>query len=169
MTQKDCAKIDNSDLLNALSIKQYQSLIGALQWLVTLGRFDIHLGVATMSSYCCAPCQGHINQLKLMYGYCDCNPSGATLFRVKIPYHEGMTTPVQYDWSSSVYGNDTEERPPDKPTPRDNRLRTNTYQDVNLYHDIVTGRAISGFFCQPDTYHLLLQEAEDRRNGHLWI
>jgi hypothetical protein len=37
-----------------------------------------------------------------MYGYLRCNPSGAIRFRVKIPNHEGMATPVQFDWSSSV-------------------------------------------------------------------
>jgi phospholipase C len=39
-------------------------------------------------------------------------------FSVKIPNHERMATPVQYDWSSSVYGFVTEELPPDQPIPR---------------------------------------------------
>jgi hypothetical protein len=144
MIEKDHPEIDTSDLLDALGIKQYQSLIGALQWLVTLGRFDIHLGVATMSSYRCAPRQGHLERLQRMYGYLRRNPSGATRFRVKIPNHEALATPVQYDWTSSVYGNVTEELPPDQPIPRGKLMRTTTYQDANLYHDLVTGRAMSG-------------------------
>jgi hypothetical protein len=36
MAEKDHPEINNSELLNNLGIKQYQSLIGALQWLVTL-------------------------------------------------------------------------------------------------------------------------------------
>jgi hypothetical protein len=56
MIEKDHPEIDTSDLLDDLGLKHYQSLIGALQWLVTLGRFDIHLGVFTMSTYRCAPC-----------------------------------------------------------------------------------------------------------------
>jgi hypothetical protein len=55
MTENDHPELDNSELLDNLAIKQYQSLIGALQWLVTLRRFDIHLGVATMSSFRVAP------------------------------------------------------------------------------------------------------------------
>jgi hypothetical protein len=51
MIEKDHPEIDTSDLLYALGIKQYESLIGALQWLVTLGRFDIHFSVASMSIY----------------------------------------------------------------------------------------------------------------------
>jgi DNA-binding MarR family transcriptional regulator len=40
MAEKDHPEIDNSELLDSLGIKQYQSLVGALQWLVTLGPFD---------------------------------------------------------------------------------------------------------------------------------
>jgi hypothetical protein len=61
MIEKDHPEIDTSDLVDALGIMHYQSLIGALQWLVTLGRFDIHLGVATMSTYSRAPRQGHLD------------------------------------------------------------------------------------------------------------
>jgi hypothetical protein len=97
-----------------------------------------------MSTYCFVPRQGHLDQLKHIYDYLWCNPSGATRFHVEIPSHEGMATPVQYDWRSSVYGNVTEELPPDHPIPRGKLMRTTTYQGANLYHDLVTGRAISG-------------------------
>jgi hypothetical protein len=59
--------------------------------------------------------------------------------RVKIPNHEAIATPVQYDWTSSVYLNVTEELPPDQPIPRGKIMGTTTYQDANLYHDLVTG------------------------------
>jgi hypothetical protein len=51
-----------------------------------------------------------------------------------------MATPVHYDWCSSVHGN----VPPDQPIPRGKLMRTSTYQNINLYHDLVTGRAMSG-------------------------
>jgi hypothetical protein len=60
MIEKDHPEIDTSALLDSIGIKQFQSLIGALQWLVTLGQFDIHLD--------CAPCQGHLDRLERMYG-----------------------------------------------------------------------------------------------------
>jgi hypothetical protein len=116
MAEKDYPELNTSELLDNLGIKQYQSLIGALQWLVTLGRFDIHLGVATMSSFRVAPRHGHLDCLKCMYGYLKCNPTGATRFRVKIPNHEQIANPIQYDWSSSIYGNVKEELPPDMST-----------------------------------------------------
>jgi hypothetical protein len=53
MIEKDHPEIDTSDVLDALAIKHYQTLIGALQWLVTSGGYDKYLGVATMSAFCC--------------------------------------------------------------------------------------------------------------------
>jgi hypothetical protein len=79
-----------------------------------------------------------------MYGYLKRNPAGATCFRVKIPNHEQIPNPIQYDWSSSIYGNVTEDFPPDMPTSRGKRMRTSTSQDSNLHHDLVNGRAMSG-------------------------
>jgi hypothetical protein len=46
MAEKDHPEIDNTELLDATGTKQYQSLIGALQCLITLGCFDIQLTVA---------------------------------------------------------------------------------------------------------------------------
>jgi hypothetical protein len=144
MVEKDHPELDDTPELDEIGIKQYQSLIGALQWLVTLGRFDILLGVTAMSSYRVAPRTGHLERLKRMYGYIKKNPDGAIRFRTKIPDHESQGTPVMFDWSQTVYGNCIEELPPDMPIPKGKVMRITTYQDANLYHDMVTGRAMSG-------------------------
>ena len=39
---------------------KYLTMVGQLQWLVTLGRFDFHAQVATMSRFRVAPRQGHM-------------------------------------------------------------------------------------------------------------
>jgi hypothetical protein len=51
----DHPEIDDSPKLDAADIKVYQSMMGALQWCVSLGRFDIMAAVMTMSQYCIAP------------------------------------------------------------------------------------------------------------------
>jgi Reverse transcriptase (RNA-dependent DNA polymerase) len=144
MVEKDHPELDTTDELDETGIKQYQSLIGALQWLVTLGRFDILLGVTAMSSYRAAPRVGHLECLKRMYGYIKRNPDGAIRFRVKIPDHESQAIPVKYDWSQTVYGDVTEELPPDMPIPKGKVVRITTYKDANLMHDLITGRSMSG-------------------------
>ena len=47
------------------SIQQYFTMIGQLQWLVTLGRFDIHAQVTTTS----APMKWQLERLQRIYGY----------------------------------------------------------------------------------------------------
>ena len=47
----DHPELDNSELLDKTGIQQYQSLIGSLQWAISLGRFDIATAVMTMSSF----------------------------------------------------------------------------------------------------------------------
>ena len=44
-------------------------MVGQLQWLVTLGRFDLHAHVATMSRFRDAPRQGHMDRLKQICAY----------------------------------------------------------------------------------------------------
>ena len=43
---------------------KYLTMVGQLQWLVILVRFDIHTQVATMSMFRAAPSQGHMDRLK---------------------------------------------------------------------------------------------------------
>jgi hypothetical protein len=144
MLEKDHPELDLTEELGPEDIKQYQSLIGALQWLVTLGRFDIHLGVATMGSFCVAPRKGHLDRLKRIFGYIKRKPDGAIRFCTGIPHHESYTPPLNNSWAQAQYGNGKEELPPDMPTPRGKLMRTTTYADANLLHDVLTGRSMSG-------------------------
>ena len=150
IADKDHPELDTTMFLDETGIKQYQSLIGALQWLVTLGRFDILVGVSTMSSYRVAPRKGHLERLQRILGYVKKNPDGAIRFRVNIPDHESQGTPNVFDWTQR-YGQVQEELPPNMPTPKGKVMRTTTYEDANLYHDTVTGRSVTGIL------HLLNQ------------
>ena len=47
----DHPELDDSALLDEEGISKYQSLIGSLQWAISLGRFDIITSVMTMSSF----------------------------------------------------------------------------------------------------------------------
>ena len=51
----DHPELDTTDLCGSEDTERYQSLMGALQWLITLGRFDIATAVMTMSSFRAAP------------------------------------------------------------------------------------------------------------------
>ena len=50
----------------------------------------------------------------------------------------------EFDWKYSVYGNPKEEIPSDMPTPRGKRIVTTSFVDANLYHDLVSGKSVTG-------------------------
>jgi hypothetical protein len=51
LEKSDHPELDESPLLDEDGIRKYQSLIGTLQWTISLGRFDIAMAVMTMSSF----------------------------------------------------------------------------------------------------------------------
>ena len=168
----DHPELDVSDLLDEKGIAQYQSLIGTLQWAVTLGRFDIQCAVTTMSSFRAAPRIGHLERLQRIIGYLKKKPDAAIRFRTGIPNHEEVYEPELHNWLYSVYGNVTEDIPKDAPIPRGKAVRSSTYKDANLMHDLVTGRSMSGIIhmiCQTPVYCFLLQETKSSRNRNIWI
>ena len=143
IVEKDHPELDLTEELDEDGIKQYQSLIGALQWLVTLGRFDILIGVTMMGSFRVSPRKGHLDRLKRMYGYIRKYPDGAIRFRTGIPDHESYTRPTEHNWAETIYGTGKDELPRDMPIPRGKAVRTTTYADANLMHDFLTGRYIT--------------------------
>ena len=44
-------------------------MIGAMQWAISVGHFDIATAVMSLSSFLVAPCTGHLDQCKRIYGY----------------------------------------------------------------------------------------------------
>jgi hypothetical protein len=49
----------------------------------------------------------------------------------------------EYDWSLSVYGDVKEIITTDIPEPKGKYVTLSQYFDVNLYHDMVTGRSVT--------------------------
>jgi hypothetical protein len=58
--QKKHPEIDSSKFLGEDDIQKYQSLIGAMQWAISIGHFDIAVHVMTMSSFRASPRHGHL-------------------------------------------------------------------------------------------------------------
>jgi hypothetical protein len=65
----DHPELDTSEELGLEGIRNYQSLIGGAQWLISLGRFNVGTSIMTMSSFPAAPRQGHMDRLKRIDGY----------------------------------------------------------------------------------------------------
>jgi hypothetical protein len=139
----DHPEIDDSEELNQNGIRQYQAIIGCLQWAVSLGRFDIQTATMIMSSFRVAPRQGHMDRLKRMYGYLKKFQSSAIRVRTAEPDFNYLLE-QNFDWCHSVYGAVEALLPKDAPKPLGNMVATVRYTDANLYHDILSGRSVTG-------------------------
>ena len=51
----DHPELDTSDLLDDVGVRNYQSLIGGLQWCISIRRFDVATAVMSMSGFKVAP------------------------------------------------------------------------------------------------------------------
>ena len=135
--------MDTSDFLDSEDIQIYQSLIGAMQWAVSLARFDIATAVMTMSSFRVAPRIGHLTHVKRIYGYLSQFKDAAIRIQTDEPDFS-LLPDQEYDWMYTVYGNVEELIPDDIPTPLGKTVRITHYVDANLFHDMVTGRSVTG-------------------------
>jgi hypothetical protein len=138
LESNDHPEIDSSEVLSEDDIQKYQSLIGAMQWAISIGCFDIAVHVMTMSSFRSSPCHGHLEQVKRMVRYLSKFCFAELRILTNEPDFSDIEVP-KYDWSKSIYGNASETVPKDAPEPLGNPITMTHYQDVNLYHDIITG------------------------------
>jgi hypothetical protein len=139
----DHPELDDSPLCGPADIQNYLTLIGQLQWLIALGRFDIFTATMTLSRYRAAPRVGHIERAKRIYGYLYKFKDAAIRYRTGLP--DMSQYPLKhYDWSRTVYEDVKEVLPSDAPEPLGKPIVLRTYVDANLMHDIVTGRAVTG-------------------------
>ena len=114
LDKNDHPELDTSDLLEGDMAAKYLAMVGQLQCFVTLGRFDIHAQVATMSRFRAAPRQGHMDRLKSIYSVAIRTKNYAIRFRTQQPDYSFL--PDQgFDWTYSLYGNVQEILPDDMP------------------------------------------------------
>ncbi len=62
-------ELDTSPLLEDEETNYYQSQISILRWMVELGRLDIYINVALLSSFLAQPRRGHMEAIYNIYGY----------------------------------------------------------------------------------------------------
>ena len=142
LEKNDHPELNNSELCNEEQIMKYMSMIGQLQWAVTLCRYDIQAHIMSMSRFRLAPKIGHLERMKRFYGFLAKTKHYAIRYRTKeLDYSQ---LPKQnYDWTRTVYGDVKEEIPKDMPKPLGKRVITTTYLDANLLHDMVTGKSVT--------------------------
>jgi hypothetical protein len=129
LEQNDHPEMDHSPFLGQDETQQFQSLIGAMQWAVLIGRLDIATAVMSLSSFRAMPRRGHLEKAKLIYGY---------LWKMKEARIRVLTNEpdfsdyqdLEYDWSSSVYGDVKEIIPMDIPEQKGKYVALSHYFDA---------------------------------------
>ena len=134
LDKNDHTELDTSEILEGDMAAKYLTMVGQLQWLVTLGRFDIHAQVATMSRFRTAPRQGHMDRIKRIYSYATRTKDYAIMFRTEKPDYSFLP-----DASILIM-----------PDPLGESITTTTTMDANLNHCLATGKPLTG--CQVDWY-----------------
>ena len=138
----DHPELDTSELCDEHQTKQFQTLIGQLQWLISLGRFDIAVLVMSLSRFRAQPRKGHLDRAKRIVGYLLFLPDGAIRFRIGEPDFSSLKD-QEYDWTRTVYSGACEQIPHDIPKPLGKHVQTTHYVDANLHHDLATGKAVT--------------------------
>jgi hypothetical protein len=62
--QNDHLEMDDSPFLGQDKTQQFQSLIGAMQWAVSIGRLNIATAAMSFSSFLAMPRRGHLERAK---------------------------------------------------------------------------------------------------------
>jgi hypothetical protein len=97
----DHPEIDTFEELDEEGIKKYQTMIGCLQWAVSMGQFDIQTATMKMSRFRTDPRKGHLERLKRIYCYLKKFSSSA--IRVKVGEPDFFELPNQeFDWCHTV-------------------------------------------------------------------
>jgi hypothetical protein len=139
----DHPEMDASHILDSDKTQLYQSLIGALQWIITIGRIDVMSAVVTMSAFRAIPRQGHLERVKRIYGYLHRMDQAKIRVRTDEPDYSGLPN-YEYDWSRTVYGDIEEALQSDAPRPLGKYVTLSHFVDANLMHDLITGRSMTG-------------------------
>jgi hypothetical protein len=83
---------DSTPLLNNILHREYQSLIGMLQWAVMLCRVDICYTVSSMSRFYAVPREGHLTRVLRIWGYLKKYPDRAISINNTSPEDEEEIT-----------------------------------------------------------------------------
>lgn len=77
MKPGDHPEEDESEALDNEQHRLYQSMIGMLQWTVSIGRIGICFVVSSMSRFCVSPREGYLHRVFRIFGYLKKYPNKA--------------------------------------------------------------------------------------------
>ncbi len=142
-------ELDITPLLNAEETNFYQSQVSILRWMVELGRLDLYVYVAFLSSYLWQPRQGHLEAIYYLYGYLKAHDRSTMVFDSNYIDWKDEDFP-SYDWTD-FYQVTNDELPPNAPAPRGMPVQINAFVDASHARNKVTRRSHTGILIYLNT------------------
>jgi hypothetical protein len=135
-------ELDVSPVLGPEQANYYQSLIGILRWAVELGRIDINIDVALLSSHLAEPRVGHLEQAYHIFSYLKHHLNSNLVFDPNYIEWERASF-IEYDWKE-FYHDAQEAIPPNAPEPRGQPVQINAFVDADHAGNKVTRGSQTG-------------------------
>ena len=107
---------------------QIQELVGVLWWAVELGRVDILLETAMMSTHLALPRKGHLEQLYHIFSYLKTSSKRKLFFNPQHPDVDERSFSI-YDWHD-FYHDAGKAIPGDMPAPHGQFVSTHCFVDL---------------------------------------
>ena len=130
---------DDSDFLIGEDISKYRMMVGSLNWLVTLGRYDIHYAVCTLARHMMMPRQAHMHAMRRVFGYLLQNYKFSIDYDIDEPDFSKYKI-EEYDWFP-LYGNVKEEEPYGMPVSKGKPVVTSGFFDSSHASCLMTRRS----------------------------
>ena len=147
MSESYHPELDESPFVNQEMASKYRSMIGSLNWAITLGRFDVQYATSTMARYSMAPREGHVEAVMKILGYLKkparLNPQ--ILVNPSKPNHEKYPFQDHEIWQE-FYPGLIEELPHDMPILRGGFVWITIWVDADHAHDKITRKSVTGIF-----------------------
>ena len=147
MVSGDHPEEDTSRVLDENELRQYQMLLGILNWVTCLGRVDVAFAASSLSRFNACPREGHLHRVLRVFGYLKRHKNRRIVIDSNDPIHVGGEDALKQDFTSllqELYPNATEELDTALPPPLMNELDITAFVDSDHAHDKVTRRSITG-------------------------
>jgi hypothetical protein len=147
MPSGDHPEMDTSTLLNDDEHRKYQMLVGMLNWITMIGRFDVAHTTSSLARFTSCPRKGHLERALRVFGYLKKRPNRRTCVDSRDPIFEGGEDDFRKDYQEilrSCYPDAAEEIDRDLPKPLVDEMEITVFVDSDHAHDKVTRRSITG-------------------------